>query len=325
MLKTPIYRKSFICVHICEHSALRSLELNMDVGYLVWAVVNGVIMGGIYALMGTGLTLMWGVMDIINFAQGDIVMIGMYTSFFVATLLGIDPLIAMFASASVTFTLGVVVQKIVIDPVLRSERVYQILVTLGLMLVLENMALVLWGPWSHTMPLKLGSMSWLSQTINFGLIRITISRLISLPLSFALTIMLHLFLTRTKAGLSIRAVADDTYLANLMGINIKKTYLLVTSLGFGLCGFAGGLLMLYYFVSPSVGITFTLITLLCVCMGGRNNYIRVFIASIIIGITESVSAFLLPIPIFKQIVYLSLFILVLILFSSRIGFREAKK
>jgi branched-chain amino acid transport system permease protein len=272
--------------------------------------VNGLLMGGIYAMAAIGLTLIWGVMNFINFASGQMTMFGMYITLILAIGRNLDPVAAVMVAMIIMFAMGLFVEKIVIEPIADSPRLFQIVVSIAMGLILENLAFMIWGAEIKSMPKSLGSMKFLSKVIDFGLIRLSPTRLMPLPAAIILTISLHYFLTRTRIGLGIRGVAQNTTAAYLMGIDVRKAYTLTWGLGVSFMGLAGGFLMLFQPAYPAVGLEFILISFIAVTLGGAGSYIGTFIGSIVMGVVEALSGFFL-FPALRQVVYLSLFVIML--------------
>ena len=273
-------------------------------------LLNGIMMGGIYAMAAIGITLIWGVMNFINFASGQMVMIGMYVTLAMVFALNVDPLLGIVISIIVLFFFGLLVEKSVIEPIIASPRLYQIVVSIAIGLILENLAFTIWGAEIITMPKKIGSMNYLSQTFEIGFLRISPARMLSLPSAIILTVVLHYFLTRTRIGLGVRGVAQNPYAAMLLGIDVRRAYFLTWGLGSCFMGLAGGLLMLFQPAYIGVGWEFILISFIAVTLGGAGSYIGTFIGSMIMGVVEALSGFFW-IPAIRQVVYLSLFIVIL--------------
>lgn len=278
--------------------------------YALQALVNGLLMGGVYAMAAIGLTMIWGVMNFINFASGQMTMFGMYICLVIATGILIDPLLAILLTMVFMFFVGLFVERVVISPIIEAPRLYQVVVSLAMGFVFEFLAFTIWGAEIKTMPKTLGSMKFLSKVIDLGWLRISPARLFSLPAAIILTLILHYFLTRTRVGLGIRAVAQNTDAANLMGINVKRAYFLTWGLGVSFMGLAGGCYMLFQPAYPAVGLEFILISFIAVTLGGAGSYVGTFIGAIIMGVVEGLAGFYL-VPAFRQVVYLSLFILML--------------
>lgn len=278
--------------------------------YALQALVNGLLMGGVYAMAAIGLTMIWGVMNFINFASGQMTMFGMYICLVIATGMNVDPLLAIALTMIFMFGVGLFVEKAVISPIIDSPRLYQVVVSLAMGFVFEFLAFTIWGAEIKTMPRTLGSMKILTKVIDLGWLRLSPARVISLPAAIILTLVLHYFLTRTRVGLGIRAVAQNTDAANLMGINVRMAYFLTWGLGVSFMGLAGGFYMLFQPAYPAVGLEFILISFIAVTLGGAGSYVGTFIGAIIMGVVEGLAGFYL-VPAFRQVVYLTLFILML--------------
>ena len=274
-------------------------------------LVNGILMGGIYALTSIGLTLIWGVLDVINFAQGEMVMLGMYMSLLLVTQLGIDPLICILTSFVILLALGMLIGKVAIEPIMDSPRLYQLVVTIALSLVLQNLAFTFFGPENRALP-KIGSLVYLRKIAQIGFVRISLAKMLPLPFSICLTLLLHYFLTRTKLGLAIRAVAQNRYSSWLVGIDVRRIYMITWALGISFAGMAGSLLILFHAVYPYVGTAFSLIAIISVCVGGMGSYTGAFAGAMIMGIVEALGGYIVA-PAVRQVIYLSIFVIILII------------
>jgi branched-chain amino acid transport system permease protein len=220
------------------------------------AVINGLLIGGIYALVSIGVTLIFGVVKIVNFAQGEFVMIGMYISFFLANQFGIDPLLSLFVSMPVLFVIGVLVQHFLIRRVLGPNDMPQIFLTFALSLLLLNLALMLFSA-------------------NY--------RTVAMGLSGALWVFLH----TTDLGKAMRAAAQNRDVAMLMGINPNRVFCVALGIALALAGAAGSLLMPFYSAYPFVGQVFVLMAFVAVVMGTLGNVIGALVASLLMGVAES--------------------------------------
>jgi len=282
----------------------------MMVNIILQVIVNGLLMGGIYAMAAIGLTMIWGVMNFINFASGQMTMFGMYITLILSIGMNLDPLAAVMTTVIITFIMGLFIEKIVIEPIVLSPRLYQVVVSIAMGLILEYLAFMIWGAEIKSMPKNLGSMKFLSKVMDFGLLRVSPARFIPLPAAIILTISLHYFLTRTRLGLGIRGVAQNTTAAYLMGIDVRRTYTLTWGLGVSFMGLSGGFLMLFQPAYPAVGLEFILISFIAVTLGGAGSYVGTFIGAVVMGVVEALSGFFL-FPALRQVVYLSLFMIML--------------
>jgi branched-chain amino acid transport system permease protein len=268
-------------------------------------LVGGLLVGAIYALFSSGLTLIWGMMNFINFAHGEFVMLGMYVSLLVVVWLGGGPAVFGFAAAFALFVLGVVVYLSLIREVLRGPMLSQILSSFGLALLLRYTAFWIFSPNFVSLP-----QTSLSGTINVGGVFMPLTQLMAGVVAIVLTIGLHLLLTRTTIGSKLLAVAEDRPAAMLMGIHPDRMQALAWGLSAGAAGIAGALMATAYPWSPSVGETFGLTAFVVVALGGFGSVPGALIAGLLIGLIQSVSAFLLG-PIYKDIVVYGLFVALL--------------
>lgn len=269
-------------------------------------IINGLLLGGIYALMSIGLTMIFGVLEIINFAHGEFLMVSMYATFFLFQSLGIDPYMSLLIITPVFFLFGVLVEKTIIKPILNDPPVNQIFTTIGLGLILQNLALLFFRADFRTI-----KTSYSTTNIYLGELSIGVPRLIAFLVAIALIGALFLFLKKTFAGKAIRALAQSRRAAMLMGINVQKTFYIAFGIGIACVGSAGTILMPMYSVFPTVGSLFVLIAYVVVILGGYNSLIGTLIAGLIIGVIEGLSGFFISSHL-KEVVYFVLFILILI-------------
>jgi branched-chain amino acid transport system permease protein len=246
------------------------------------ALVNGLLIGGIYALVSIGVTLIFGVVKIVNFAQGEFVMIGMYISYWLATHLGLDPVVSLFVSMPVLFVTGVVLQKVLIKRVLGLGDMPQIFLTFALSLLLINVALLLFTADYRTI-----QTSYSDASIQIGGVYIGVARLIAFAVAMLLTGALELFLRLTDLGKAMRAASQNPEVAMLMGINPDHVFSVAVGLSLALAGAAGSLIMPFYSVYPGVGQAFVLMAFVVVVLGTLGSVKGAFIASLMMGIAES--------------------------------------
>jgi branched-chain amino acid transport system permease protein len=272
--------------------------------------VNGLLLGGIYALISIGLTLIFGVVRIINFAQGEFLMIGMFATFWLFSLMKIDPYIALFLFTPLLFLLGMGTERLIIKPIQKAPAIAQIFSTFGLSIVLQNGALMLWKSDYRSI-----ETSYSNAMLNWGGLMINVPRLVAFLVTVGIVVFLYLFLQRTYLGKAMNAVAQDRDAAQLMGVDIDRIYMLAFGLGVGLEGLAGALLMPLYATYPTVGFTFGLIAFVVVVLGGLGNMLGAFLAGLIIGLVESFSGFFIS-PELNTAIYFLIFVLVLIIRPS---------
>ncbi len=246
------------------------------------AVVNGVLIGGIYALVSIGVTLIFGVVKIVNFAQGEFVMIGMYASYFLAASLGVDPLVSLFITMPMLFVTGMLLQHFLIRRVLALGDMPQIFLTFALSLLLVNVALLLFTANYRTVQTP-----YSETAIRLGTLYLPTAKLIAFAVAMALSALLWAFLHATDLGKAMRAAAQNRDVAMLMGINPDRVFSVAVGVALALAGAAGSLLMPFYPVYPLVGQVFVLMAFVAVVLGTLGNVTGALIASLMMGVAES--------------------------------------
>lgn len=272
---------------------------------LLQVIVGGLFLGAIYALFSSGLTLIWGMMNFINFAHGEFVMIGMYFSFLVFMWIGGGPLVFVLVSALCLFLFGMAIYLLLIRHVIRGPMLSQILSTFGLALLLRYTAFWIFSANVVSLP-----QTSLSGTIDVGGILMPVPQLVAGIVAIILTIGLHLLLTRTTIGSKLLAVSEDRNAAMLMGIRPDRMQALAWGLSAGAAGIAGALMATAYPWSPTVGETFVLTAFVVVCLGGFGSVPGALYAGLIIGLIQALSAYWFG-PIYKDIVVYALFVALL--------------
>src|SRR5579859_2650939 len=246
------------------------------------AVINGLLIGGIYALVSIGVTLIFGVVKIVNFAQGEFVMIGMYVSYWLATLIRLDPVVSLAVSMPALFVAGVLLQKFIIRRVLALGDMPQIFLTFALSLLLMNVALLLFTANYRTVQTAYSELSF-----HIGPLYFAVAKLIAFAIAMLLSAILYLFLHGTDIGKAMRAAAQNREVAMLMGINPDRVFCVAVGVALALAGAAGSLLMPFYPAYPLVGQVFVLMAFVAVVLGTLGNVIGALIASLMMGIAES--------------------------------------
>lgn len=275
---------------------------------ILQAVINGLLIGGFYALIGMGLNCIFGVMRIINFCQGELLMIGMYVAYALNAYLGIDPYLAVPLVAVVMMVLGGIIQDTLITPTFNTESGTSnlLFLTVGLGMLFQNLALTLFS--ADYRSIKTGY----SQTsITLGELSISMPKLISFSVLLVLTAALFIFFKSTRTGKHIRATSQNQIGARLVGIKINWIYIIIYGLGAAIAGIAGCLLLPFYFVFPMVGATFSLRAYAVVVLGGLGNIKGAFIAGLMLGLLETLGA-LAAGPSFKDSIIFISFILILV-------------
>lgn len=274
---------------------------------LLWqACVSGVLIGGVYALVALGLTLVFGVLRIINFAHGALMMLGMYATFFLHARTGLDPYLSLLVVGPVFFLMGMALERGLIEPNLEAPESNQLLLTLGVALVLENGALALFGADPRSLRLPYGGRS-----VMLGDAVVNVPRLVAFGGSVALAVGLWLFLKHTDTGKAIRAAAEEREGAQLVGIDIRRLYAIAFGLGAAVVAVAGGLVTPFLYVAPDVGDGFNILAFVIVVLGGMGSFIGALLGGFLVGLVESLGAALLPGSL-KQLPIFVLFVLVLL-------------
>jgi branched-chain amino acid transport system permease protein len=273
---------------------------------LLQAVVSGFLLGGVYGLVACGLSLIFGVLRIINFAHGAVMMLAMYATYWLFTLLRVDPYLSILVTGPAFFLLGMVIQRVVIEPNRFAAEHNQLLLTLGLALFLENLALVLWqGDFRSVRP------SYASASFVVGEALVEVPRLVACGGAIVMAVALFAFLRLTDVGKAIRALSEEPEGAMLMGIDVGRIRAVAFGIGSGCVAVAGALVTPFFYVAPDVGESFNIMAFVVVVLGGMGNFVGALLGGFIVGLAESLGATLLPGSL-KQLVVFALFVLVLL-------------
>ncbi len=273
-------------------------------GVFAQTLVSGIIIGFIYALIAVGLTMIFGVMDIVNFAHGDYLMIAMYFAYWGFALLGLDPLVSLPGVVILLFALGVATYYLLIKKIINAPMLAQIFVTFGLLILLRGLAQYFWKVDYRMIP-----QSYLSGNIQLFGIYIGLPQLVAALSAIICNGLILWFLKRTKLGMALEAVAEDKEAARLMGINSDRMFALAWGIGIASVGVAGSFLSSYYYVFPEVGGNFGLIAFVVVALGGFGSVVGAFIAGVIVGIVEVLGGYLFA-PSLKFVFVLALYLIV---------------
>jgi len=274
---------------------------------LLQGIVSGLLLGGVYGLVACGLSLIFGVLRIINFAHGAVMMLAMYTTYWLFALCGIDPYLSILITAPLFFIVGMLIQRTVIEPNRFAAEHNQLLLTLGLALFLENLALVLWqGDFRTVRPTYAGASFMVGEAL------VEVPRLAACGAAIVLAVVLFAFLRTTDVGKAIRAVSEEPEGAMLMGIDIGRIRAVAFGIGSACVAVAGALVTPFFYVAPDVGESFNLMAFVVVVLGGMGNFVGALFGGFIVGLAESLGATLLPGSL-KQLIVFALFVLVLLL------------
>jgi branched-chain amino acid transport system permease protein len=242
--------------------------------YLLEAVVNGILLGGVLALMALGLNLIFGVIDVVWICYAELIMIGMYGLYYAYAVHGLPMWIAAPMSIALVALLGLALHWIVIRPLLDAAPINQLLATGGVLFFLQSFATVAFGIDFRNLGIRL-------PVLAIGDMHLSYARLLAFLAALAGMVTIYLFLTRTYIGTAIRAISQDRQIMVLMGVDARRLYLVASALGGALAGLAACLLVLQYDVHPFVGLSFGPITFMIVVLGGLGNFIGGFVASFV--------------------------------------------
>jgi branched-chain amino acid transport system permease protein len=269
---------------------------------LIQVIAGGLLLGAVYALFSSGLTLVWGMMNIVNFAHGDFVMLGMYVAFVVWSLFGAGPWAGAPIAVLVLATLGIVVYFGLIRDIMKGPMLAQILGTFGLALLLRYSVFWWFGANFLSLPGDL-----VGGTFDIMGLRIQASRLLAGVVALLVTLGMHFLLTRTSLGSKMLAVAEDSTAAQLMGIRPDTMQAVAWAIAAGATGLAGALIATFFYIVPTVGETLGIVAFVTVSLGGFGSIPGALVAGLLIGVIESLSAYLIG-AVYKDMVVYALFL-----------------
>ena len=257
-------------------------------GYLATVVVGGVMQGGVYAMFAVGLTLIFGVMRIINAAHGEMVMLGAYLTWVCFFRLGLDPLVSLALTLPVAFLFGLAVQKLLLDAVVGAPELTGLLITFGLGLTMIYTAELIFTTDFRTIPYAPGTLQ-LTSTIAVGR-----SRVISFVMAVAISTAVYLFLKTSRLGKAIRATALNAEVAMVCGIDVSRIYLVTTGLAAALAVAGGALVSIQFGFNPETGVVYTLQAFAIVILGGRGHYVGALVGGVMLGVLENLVSLMVP-------------------------------
>lgn len=268
--------------------------------------INGLLIGGTYATVAVGFSLVWGILNVINIAHGALVMLGAYVTYWLFTLYHIDPLLSLPLTGALLFALGYPLQRIVINQVVRASFFITFLLTFGLELLITNLALAAW-----TADIRSVTTSYSGWSVALGPIALPVVRIVSLLIALLTAAALQLVMTRTRLGGAIRATASDQEAARLMGIPIAHVYALTFAIAAATAGIAGSLISLSFPIFPAMGAGYTLIAFVTCVLGGLGSVPGALLGGLLLGLLQTYAASWLG-PNFDNIIAFSVLILVLL-------------
>lgn len=273
---------------------------------LLQLLINGLMLGGVYAIISVGLTLIFGIVRVVNFAHGELLMGSMYAAYLASKHLGLHPYASAAPLVLLFFAVGALIQRLIIQPLLDADAHVQIFATVGLSTALMNLALLVFGANMQSVPPAVGQGSF-----QLGSLRIVTTQLVMFVVSIAVIAALHLFLQRTFLGRAIRATAQNRLAAAVMGVDVKRIYVVTFGLGTACVALAGALLTPSYPVFPTIGTYFVLTSFVVVVLGGMGSLYGAFLGAMIIGVVDGLSGYYIG-PDLKEVVYFVLFLAILV-------------
>jgi len=287
-------------------------------GFFLDAITSGILMGLIFSLIALGLTIIFGVMNIVNFAHGEFLMVGMYIAYWCNVLIGLDPLFGLPFSIAAGILLGLASYYLLVRYLLRGPMIAQLFGTFGLMLFIRYLALFIWGPNFRTVShgLLMGKSMLLGNVVVLDLSKV-VPAIVSIIAFFIVSYVIN----NTKVGKALQATALDAEAASYMGIYADRMNALAWAIGGGTVGLAGGLMVNFWYITPEVGLLFVMIAFATVALGGFGSIKGAFYAGVIIGVIETLVG--VKAPSFKfTIVYAAYFIIVVFRPQGLFGWKE---
>jgi branched-chain amino acid transport system permease protein len=281
---------------------------------LLQLVVSGLLVGGLYALVALGLSLIFGVMRVINVAHGTLLMLGAYTTYWLFTLTGMNPFLTLVVSIPLLFLVGVVLQRLFVHRVVGAPELSSLLLTFGISIFLANAAMLAWTN-------DYRSVEFLTGSFLVGPIAVSKPRLISFLAALAITGLAFLFLHRTKTGKAIRATSQHRDVAQVCGVNVRRIDLITFGLGAALAGAGGGLVSVMFAVYPEMGQIYVFKSFLVIVLGGAGNYPGAFFGGLLLGLIEGLASLFLTAQLTEVVAYILLVVVLLVRPTGLLGGR----
>ncbi|SDX99748.1 amino acid/amide ABC transporter membrane protein 1, HAAT family [Modestobacter sp. DSM 44400] len=272
------------------------------------AAITGLLLGGVYGLVAMGLSLVFGVMRVVNFAHGEFVLIGMYGTLALYTGLHLNPFVALLIIVPGALLLGAALQQVLISRVTRTTDLRQLLLTLGLSLIIQSLALIIFSPSQRSLP----GFAWGSELVRLGPIYVRPAHVVGFVIAVVVTGALALLLTRTDLGRAMRATVDDAEMAESSGVRTNRIYVVGMAIGVCIACIAGAVLITYYPASPNAGQTFLVIAFVAVVLAGLGNVVGAFLGGLMAGLMQQFTASFISVEL-QDVGLFALFIAVLVL------------
>jgi branched-chain amino acid transport system permease protein len=273
---------------------------------LVQVLINGVLLGGLYALMALGLALVWGVLNIVNLSHGALIMLGAYATYYLFTLAHVDPFAALPLTAAILFCIGYAIQRLILNLVIRAPMFNTLLITFGIEVVLTYLAQLVFSADFRTI-----NPSYAGANVSLHGVTVPYVQAGAFAIAVGLTVAMWLFLLHTRTGRAIRAAAQNLVAARLYGVNPRNVYALTFGLGAALAGVAGGLYGTVSQVSPYIGGPLTAKSFVIAIIGGLSNPLAVIVGGLFLGIVESLTTLFIG-PTYRDVASFGILVLVLI-------------
>ena len=254
----------------------------MDLSIIAAATINGLLIGGIYTLVACGLTLIYGVLHIINFAHGSMLMLAMFGVYYLLNKLGVDPYLALLVMVPVMYLFGYWLYRLLIGRLANGKDENILLITLGLSILIENLALMFFKGDSRTI-----TVAYSDKMVEIGPTLVSFPKVVSFGAAMLLCVVLGLVIQRTDIGKAIRAVAKERVGARLVGIDVERVFAIAYGIGVATLGAAACLLMPIFYFSPTTGHVFVMVAFTVVVLGGMGSFLGAVVGGLIVGLTES--------------------------------------
>ncbi len=278
------------------------------------ALVNGILLGGIYAAYSAGFSLIFGVMGVVNLAHGELVMLGAFITYWIFFLFRFDPFLTVPVSFAVLFVLGYLLQRLIINRVIEEPPIMSYLATFGLHLIIANIALLWW-----TADFRTVTTSYSGINFSLGGVIIPYARLATFGIALMVVGLLYYIVYKTDMGRAMQATAQDKQMARLMGVKVERVYAMTFALGAGITGLSGSLISTYFVIFPFMGMEYTIIAFCVVVLGGMGYIPGVLIGGLILGILQSFAAIFLTTGISMALTFIILFLVLVIRPAGVVG------
>jgi branched-chain amino acid transport system permease protein len=273
---------------------------------IIQVIANGILLGGLYACIAIGFSIVWGVMNLINLAHGSMIILGAYVTFLMTSYTGVDPFFTMPISAAVLFVVGYALQKTLINFIVEASIFMTLIFSFGLEMLMTNVNLALF-----TADMRSVEVPYAHQSFEIAGITLPYGRVLVFATAIALTLALDIFLNRTRIGRAIKATSFDREAASLAGIDVAEVYALTFGIGAMMAGIAGSLVAVIYSFSPVMGDTFTMKSFVVVVLGGLGSVPGAIVAGIALGVVENLASLLLD-PGYRDVIGFGLLLFVLV-------------